>query len=144
MLNKAMPEKTVRMHSSDKPWMTTQIKTQIEARQRAFSLGDKSTYKNLCEHVSNLITKAKLNYNRNEAKDFRISNPRKCYVYLCPSGSPRRYNKFHIIYASDDDLLAAEQLQGAFTKSWKDLTVDICALMKLNIFLKIMHHLCPR
>jgi hypothetical protein len=35
----------MRVHHSDKPWITVNIKMQIKARQKAFSRGDKPRYK---------------------------------------------------------------------------------------------------
>ena len=79
MLDEAMPGKTIRMHLSDKPWLTSNIKAQIKARQKAFSKGYKNKCKLLCEKVSNLILKAKEAYYRLKAKDFRQTNPEKWY-----------------------------------------------------------------
>jgi hypothetical protein len=39
-MDETIPERTVKMHPSDKPWMTSFIKTKIKARQRAFSRND--------------------------------------------------------------------------------------------------------
>ena len=37
VMDETIPEKTVRMHASDKIWMTSLIKSKIKARKRAFS-----------------------------------------------------------------------------------------------------------
>ena len=44
MLDTYTPAKGVRMHPNDKEWMTPYIKTQIRARQKAFTKGDKYEY----------------------------------------------------------------------------------------------------
>ena len=54
-------KKTIRVHHSDKPWITGYIKMQIKARQKAFSRCDKLRYKQLCEKVAYLIATAKAN-----------------------------------------------------------------------------------
>ena len=77
MLDESLPEKTIRVHHSDKPWITGCIKMQIKARQKAFSRGDKLKYKQLCEKVANLIATAKANYNRSNASELRTSNQSK-------------------------------------------------------------------
>ena len=41
MLDIAMPEKSVRVHPSDKPWITPFIKNCIKERQSAYTKGDK-------------------------------------------------------------------------------------------------------
>ena len=72
--DKSLPERTVRVDHSDKPWITGYIKMQIKAREKAFSCSDKLRYKQLCEKVANLIVTAKANYYRSKASEFRPSN----------------------------------------------------------------------
>ena len=40
ILDETMPIKRIRMHPSDKPWLTPYIKSVIKDRQRAYSKGD--------------------------------------------------------------------------------------------------------
>ena len=78
MLDEAMPEKIIRIYPSDKPWITSNIKAQIKARQKAFCQGDKNKYKLLCEEVSNLIIKAKEAYILSyESKRPPLNQPRE-------------------------------------------------------------------
>ena len=79
MLDESLPEKTIRVHHSDKPCITGCIKMQIKVRQIAFSRGDKLKYKQLCEKVANLIATAKANYYRSNASELRTSNQSKWY-----------------------------------------------------------------
>ena len=65
MLDESLPKKTLRVHHSDKPWITGCTK----ARQKAFSRGDKLRYKQPCEKVTNLIATANANYYRSKASD---------------------------------------------------------------------------
>ena len=51
ILDKILPKHTIRFHPSDKPWMTTRIKQEIKARQKAFTSGNKSRYKILCDRA---------------------------------------------------------------------------------------------
>ena len=99
MLDEAMLEKTIRIHPSDKPRITSDIKAQIKARQKAFCQGDKNKYKLLCEKVFNLSLKAKEAYYRTKAKDFRQTNPAKWYktVYsLLGAQKVRNFYKVHL------------------------------------------------
>ena len=59
IMDETIPERTGRMHPSDKLWMTSFIKTKIKARQRAFSSNYHVRYEQLCATVSRLISKAK-------------------------------------------------------------------------------------
>ena len=78
-LDDTLPKRSVRMHSTNKPWMTPHIKNELKARQRAYATGDISHYKKLCDKVSLLISKAKENYYLSNSKDPRVSQPEKCY-----------------------------------------------------------------
>ena len=85
-LDACAPVKCVRMHPNDKEWMTPYIKTQIKARQKAFTKGDKHEYQKLSSKVASLISDAKRMYYENEASTVRNSNPRKlfkCIFALC-------------------------------------------------------------
>ena len=62
LLDDALPETTIRVHSLDKPWMTPYIKKDIKARQRAFTSGNVIKHKELCEKVLELIKRAKKEY----------------------------------------------------------------------------------
>jgi hypothetical protein len=44
ILDTEVPVKTIRVHNSDKPWMTSHIKIEINARERSFSRGDSINY----------------------------------------------------------------------------------------------------
>ena len=68
-LDDTLPKRSVRIHPTDKPWMTPHIKKELKARQRAHTIGDISHYKKLCDKVSLLISKAKENYYLSNSKD---------------------------------------------------------------------------
>ena len=87
MLDTYTPAKGVRMHPNDKEWMTPYIKTQIRARQKAFTKGDKYEYRKLCAKVANLITNAKQRYYENKASSIR-SGLNVCTHYVEPKNSP--------------------------------------------------------
>ena len=55
IMDETIPERTVRMHPSDKPWMTSFIKTKIKARLRAFSRNDLEQYEQLRVIVSKCL-----------------------------------------------------------------------------------------
>ena len=112
----SLHERTVKMHLSDKPWMTSLIKTKIKARQRAFSRNDHIRYVKQCVTVSDLISKARSSYYRSKAKGLRTTNPHEWFktIYSLPdaiSGSnPSREISDHDIQEM------AENLQQAFIK----------------------------
>ena len=79
LLGEILPKTTIRTHGSDKPWMASNIKREIKARQKAYINGNKTKYKELSDKVSPLIVKARMNYYRSKAEGQRKSNPTKWY-----------------------------------------------------------------
>ena len=77
IVHETIPEKMVRVHESDKPWMTGYIKAKIKQRQRAYARGDLVRYSQLCDTVRELISQAKAKYYNSKARDLRSSNPAK-------------------------------------------------------------------
>ena len=77
ILNTTMPLKTVRMHRSDKQWMTTRIKLiKIKERQiSCYTNGDMQRYQLLREEVSSLVATAKANYYQNKASGLHKTDP---------------------------------------------------------------------
>ena len=52
----------IRIHPTNKPWMTPNMKAKIRLRQQAFTPGNMSQYNLLCVKVEDMIRKAKSNY----------------------------------------------------------------------------------
>ncbi|CAB4037422.1 Hypothetical predicted protein [Paramuricea clavata] len=127
MLDEFLPEKTIRVHHSDKPWITGNIKMQIKARQKAFSRGDQPRYKQLCEKVENLIAKAKATYYRSKASEFRTSNQSKWYncIYSLVNAENTTHTQFPHGPENLDLSDLAEKLQKAFTKPWSDRYTNV-------------------
>ena len=127
MLDEFLPEKTIRVHHSDKPWITGNIKMQIKARQKAFSRGDQPRYKQLCEKVANLIAKAKATYYRSKASEFRTSNQSKWYncIYSLVNAENTTHTQFPHKPENLDLSDLAEKLQKAFTKPWSDRYTNV-------------------
>ena len=125
ILDETMPIKRIRMHPSDKPWLTPHLKSVIKDRQRAYSKGDMEKYQQLRTKVSQLISKAKLEYYEGKVATTRTKNPAKWFksIYsICgTSGNKSNTNT----PTSEDMYTIAEKLQDIFTKPWKDHTPAI-------------------
>lgn len=132
MLNSAMPERTVRFHPSDKPWMTCYIKSQLKARQRAFCRGDQPTYERLRLSVSSLVSKAKAVYYQNTAKNYRNSNPEKWFKSVTALAGANVTSASLTSTPNGNLSDLAEKLQAAFIKPWKNLDTDIAQQLQLN------------
>ena len=116
------PKKTIRIHHSDKPWITSNIKMQIKVRQKVFTRGGKPRYKQLCEKVANLIAKGKAIYYRSKASEFRTTNQSKWYkcIYSLVNAENTTHTQFPNRLENLDLSELAEKLQEAFTKPWLD------------------------
>ena len=119
-MDDTMPLKTVRVHPSDKPWMTPQIKILISDRQRAYTRGDQVRYNQLKAKISCLIANAKQKFYQDKAQDLRHTNPGKWYrsIYAM-TGADQQHaditapSKYELSKLADD-------LLDAFTKPWED------------------------
>ena len=49
LLNEILPKIVIHTHGSDKPWMTPNIKREIKARQKAYTKGNETKYKELSD-----------------------------------------------------------------------------------------------
>ena len=107
-LDETLPVRTIRMHPTDKPWMTPRIKKELKARQHAYTIGDINEYKKLCDKVSGLISKAKDSYYL-KTKDLRTSQSDKWYKTIY--GLATINDSPNCIPPADVNEYLAEQLQ---------------------------------
>ena len=124
IIDETVPERKVRMHPSDKPWMTSFIKAKIKARQRVFSRNDHIRYGNLCVTISELISKAKSSYYSSKAKGLRTTNPDKWFKTIFSLLGVNNGNNSMGNISDDDVQDMAEKLQQAFIKPWENLPPD--------------------
>ena len=120
VVHETIPEKTVRVHESDKPWMTGYIKTKIKQRQRAYARGDLVRYSQLCDTVRGLISQAKARYYNSKAKDLRSSNPAMWYKTINALIEANDTNT-RVRIPEIEIQEKAEKLKSAFTKPWANL-----------------------
>ena len=119
-MDDTMPLKTVRVHPSDKPWMTPQIKILISDRQRAYTRGDQVRYNQLKAKISRLIANAKQKFYQDKAQDLRHTNPGKWYrsIYAM-TGADQQHADITAPSKYEQSKLA-DDLLDAFTKPWED------------------------
>ena len=139
MQDTEVPVKTIRVHNSDKPWMTSHIKMEIKARQRAFSRGDSINYTRLCHKVSCLISKAKIVYYESKAKDHRKSNSSKWFKAISSLVGMDGTSNLPANGCQNYDLSElTEKLQAVFTAPWNGIMLNNAASHDLN---NVQHHL---
>ena len=69
-----LPWRTVKINSSDRPWITKRLKSSIKKRQEAFIKQDSSTYKMWRNNVQKEINSAKRLYYRNKVADLELDH----------------------------------------------------------------------
>ncbi|XP_072021201.1 uncharacterized protein [Amphiura filiformis] len=86
VLNKGMelyfPTKLLKIHQTDKPWITPRIKKLISKRQAEFEAHETSKWRQLRNEVKREIEKAKVNYNANRVRKLQKTEPRKWYQQI--------------------------------------------------------------
>ena len=124
-LNTIMPERSVRVHETDRPWLTSQLKALIARRQKAFSSGNELLYKMLRNKVNCERKRCRSVYYENKVKDLRVSKPRNWWrevKQLC--GATRNTGRdLKSVLHSDlgcEETTLAESVNEAFTSVTKD------------------------
>ena len=69
------PTKSVRIHSTDKPWMTSSIKLLILKRQRALHSGTNDRWRHLKNKVRKTILQRKETFYGEKAHNLKDANP---------------------------------------------------------------------
>ena len=116
MLHDTVAMTTVRVHCTDKPRMTPNIKAVIQERQWAFTKGDVPKFESLRINISALVTNAKANYYKSKTEGIRESNSTKWHdiIYKLWSANQDHHT---LTTPSEADITAlADKLQRSFTK----------------------------
>ena len=77
-----LPTKTVKIHQTDKPWITPLIKKLISLRQAAFTAGNTFIWCELRNRVKREIEKAEVSYTANRVRNLQETEPQRhgeCY-----------------------------------------------------------------
>ena len=75
------PSKSVKIHVSDKPWITTRVKALIKQRQAAF-LQNSPSWHTLRNKVQRQIKRAKKSFYHDRVQNLKQENPRSWYQYI--------------------------------------------------------------
>ena len=124
ILDETIPETTIRVHASDKPWMTSYIKREIRARRKAYTPGNMTQYRHRADKIITLIKRAKAKYYASKIKSKRKQDPAKWHRSISQlvgcEGANSNNNEI-----SNSPADAAEILQNVFTKPWSNLPETI-------------------
>ena len=75
--NSCLPMRSVKLHSSDKPWITSDIKDSIKKRQQAWVKGELQQYKFHRNKVSQLCKVARRRFYHDRISCMKDTNPKK-------------------------------------------------------------------
>lgn len=112
-INTHLPLRHVKLHPTDKPWFTADIKEAITNRQRAWVKGNSTLYKFHRRKVIKLCKSARLKYYHNNVLNTQHRNPKK-------SKSPS-FSKMVINGSTVSGLDLAEIVNDSFTKVSADM-----------------------
>ena len=76
------PTKTIKIHATDKPWMTPMLKQLIIQRQRAFHSGDCAVWLHHRDKVQREISSQKSMYYARKIQNLKNSNPMQWWNYI--------------------------------------------------------------
>ena len=121
------PTKTVRIHNTDKPWMTSSIKQLIVERQRAYYLGTREQFKHIKNKVRKAIAERKETFYRENVCN-RSSNPRRWWN-LINKLSGRSTNTTTLCYEDEDgNVISGLNLATRLNKFYISVASDILPL----------------
>ena len=98
-IDRIFPTKVVKIHHTDKPWMTPTLKKLINLRQKAFYSGNKDLWHHYRAKVRNDIMLKKRSYYENKVKQLKYSDPKKwwdCINQLSGKKKPT-FNNINIV-----------------------------------------------
>ena len=75
-LNVIMPERSIRVHATDRPWMNSNLKSLIAHRQKAFTSGNEHLFKLLRNKVNRERKRCRKIYYQNKVQDLCDTKPR--------------------------------------------------------------------
>ena len=76
-INRRFPVKTIKLHATDKPWITPELKLMIKDRQRAFHTGNIPAWRSLKYKVQQEIAKRKKSFYKNKVQHLKNDDCRK-------------------------------------------------------------------
>ena len=121
------PLKQVKIHDTDKPWMTPSLKQLIIERQSAFHSGDEELWRHYRKKVKDEISQRKRTYYSNKVKQLRFSEPKKWWDYIKKiSGKNNTTSAIHI--TRDGDELTGPALAHVLNNHFSNVSADLPSL----------------
>ena len=74
-MDRHFPTKVVKLHSTDKPWVTPEIKLLIKKRQKAFAKKDMALWRSLRNRTARVIDRSKKFHYKDRIQNLKKSDP---------------------------------------------------------------------
>ena len=118
-LDTIMPERSVRVHETDRPWMNSQLKALIALRQKALATNNVPLFKILRNKVNRERKRCRKIYYENKVKGLRDTKPRNWWrevKQLCGTAKETGRDLRTILHPNlvFDDNVLSEKINGAF------------------------------
>ena len=81
-INRIFPVKTIKLHATDKPWITPELKLMIKDRHRAFPSGNAPAWRSLKYKFQREIAKRKKSFYKNKVKHLKNDDCRKWWKII--------------------------------------------------------------
>ena len=121
------PLKTVKLHSSDKPWMTAHLKNLIKPRQRAFHSGNINLWYHYRDKVRHAIRERKKKFYADKVKHMKKSDARSWWKLVKQlSGQSNNQTPIHV--QKNGATLTDVQLVDTLNEFYTSVNADIPAL----------------
>ena len=128
-LNTLMPERSIKVHKTDRPWMTVQIKSLIARRQKALASGNESLFKLLRNKVNRERKRCRKIYYQNKVKELRDTKRRDWWreiKELCGNNKGRKSNIQSIL--NPDIKYTSKELSDKINEAFVSVLEKYCPL----------------
>ncbi|XP_068671085.1 uncharacterized protein [Montipora foliosa] len=124
-LNTIMPERSIRVHETDRPWISVQLKDLIARRQQALASGNRMLYKILRNKVNRERKRCRKTYYANKIGDLHNTNPRDWWrevKQICGTTKTTRRDLTSMLHQDliCEEPVLADNINRAFVNIMKD------------------------
>ena len=124
-LDTIMPVRSIKIHETDRPWLSTQLKQLITCRQRAFASGNQPLFKTLRNKVNRERKRCRKVYYENKVRDLQDSKQRYLWrevKQLCRSAKTAGRGLTSILHSDlvCDESTLANKINKAFFNVMED------------------------
>ena len=124
-----MPERSIKVHKTDRPWMTVQLKSLIAPRQEALASGNESLFKLLRNKVNREQKQCRKIYYQNKVKVLRDNKPRDWWREIKELCGNNKGSKSNIQYILNPDMnYAGEELSDKINEAFVGVLEKYCLL----------------